>query len=326
MKATDLRTVKFGIGSALISGITWGIDTVLIGIALTMTPFVDVEKAIVFAPFVSTFVHDVFSAIWITLYQMVKGNLSNVFKSMKSRSGLFIMLGALLGGPVGMTCYTLSVKYIGPAYAASLTSVYPAAGAFFAFIFLKEKLEKRAWMGIGLSVFGVIVIGYSSGGNIALQGTFIIGLLCALGTVLGWGLESVICAYGMKDDVTPEEALNIRQLTSAIFYGIIILPLLSAHDVTMAVLKQPSWIVLATTALVGTTSYLFYYSAINLIGAARSTALNITYSMWAILIQIVFLKQPVTIQFVIGSVIVLCGTILVAGNPRAMLDLTEEYN
>lgn len=326
MKATDLRTVKLGIGSALVSGMTWGIDTVLIGIALAMTPFVDMEKAIVLAPFVSTFLHDAFSAIWMILYQIVRGNLSKVFKAMNSRSGHFIMLGALLGGPVGMTCYILSVKYIGPAYAASLTSIYPAAGAFFAFIFLKEKLEKRAWMGIGLSIFGVIVIGYSSGGNIALQGTFIIGLLCALGTVLGWGLESVICAYGMKDDVTPEEALNIRQLTSAIFYGIIILPLLSGHGVTIEVFRHPTWIVLAATALVGTTSYLFYYSAINLIGAARSTALNITYSLWATLIQIVFLKQPVTIQFVLGSVIVICGTILVAGNPKAMLHLSEEYN
>ncbi|MEW8955812.1 DMT family transporter [Clostridium sp.] len=321
MKASNIKDVRLGISSALFSGITWGIDTVLLGIILAKSPFIDTEKAIVFAPFVSTFLHDAFSAIWITLFQIVRGDFKNVIRALRTKSGLFIVLGALLGGPVGMTCYTLSVKYIGPAYAASITSIYPAAGAFFAFLFLKEKLEKRVWMGISLSVIGVILIGYTSAGNISMKAGFALGLICALGTVLGWGLESVICAYGMKEDVTSEQALNIRQLTSAIFYGVIILPLIGGHEVTRSVFSNFSIVYLAITALVGSISYLFYYSAINIIGAARSTALNITYAMWAILIQIVFLKQPVTPQFVLGSLIILSGTILVAGNPKAMLNL-----
>lgn len=321
MRGSNIKDARVGISSALVSGITWGIDTVLLGIILAKSPFIDTEKAIIFAPFVSTFLHDAFSAIWMTLFQIIRGDFSNVLKALRTRSGLFIVLGALLGGPVGMTCYTLSVKYLGPAYAASITSIYPAAGAFFAFLFLKEKLEKRVWMGITLSVIGVIVIGYTSTGNISMKAGFLIGLICALGTVLGWGLESVICAYGMKDDVTAEQALNIRQITSSIFYGVIILPLIGGHDVTLSVFSNISILYLAITALVGTTSYLFYYSAINIIGAARSTALNITYAMWAILIQIVFLKQPVTFQFVLGSLIILSGTILVAGNPKTMLNL-----
>ena len=47
----------------ILSGITWAIETIVLGIALSMTPFVSSEQAIVLAPFASTFLHDLFSAV-----------------------------------------------------------------------------------------------------------------------------------------------------------------------------------------------------------------------------------------------------------------------
>lgn len=314
----NIKSSKQGKGYALISGITWGIDTVLIGIVLAMTPFAEGERAILLAPFVSTFLHDTFSAVWITIYHLIKGEFKTVIKSMKTRSGKFIMLGALLGGPIGMTCYMLSVKYIGAAYAASITSIYPAIGAFFAFVFLKEKMDKRIWFGILLSISGVIILGYQPS-QLASSGNFLLGILFALGTVLGWGLESVICAYGMKEDVTAEHALNIRQLTSGIFYGVIMLPLLKGHFLTLQVMSSKVSLWLILTALVGTTSYMFYYRAINTIGAARSTSLNITYAIWAIIIQVVFFGNSVNAQLIAGCIVTFTGTLLVVGNPLELV-------
>lgn len=48
--------MKYGI----LAGITWALETVILGIALAMTPFVSTEQAIFLAPFVSTFIHDFF--------------------------------------------------------------------------------------------------------------------------------------------------------------------------------------------------------------------------------------------------------------------------
>ncbi|MBU5592520.1 DMT family transporter [Clostridium sp. MSJ-4] len=314
------KSSRMGTGYALISGVTWGIDTVLIGVILTMTSFVETEKAILLAPFISTFLHDLFSSIWVSIYHITRGEFQGVLKALKTRSGRFIMLGALLGGPLGMTCYMLSVKYIGASYAASITSIYPAIGAFFAFIFLKEKLGKRECMGILLSISGVIVLGYQPS-EFTVGGSFLLGILFALGTILGWGLESVICAYGMKEDVTAEQALNIRQLTSAIFYGAIILPIIGGSGIALDVVLSKSVLALILTALVGTTSYMFYYKAINTIGAAKSTSLNITYAIWAIIIQVLFLKAPVSPQLILGCLITFTGTVLVSGSPREMLGL-----
>ena len=43
--------------TGLLSGVLWALDTVILGIALAMTPF---ENAAMLAPIISTFLHDLF--------------------------------------------------------------------------------------------------------------------------------------------------------------------------------------------------------------------------------------------------------------------------
>ena len=88
--------------TGLSAGILWALDTVILGIALAMTPFVSTEQAVFLAPFVSTFVHDFCSSLWMLIYMGIKKQYKNVIRALKTKSGKFIVLGALLGGPVGM--------------------------------------------------------------------------------------------------------------------------------------------------------------------------------------------------------------------------------
>lgn len=324
MSITNLKEARNGTGAALLAGATWGIDTVLIGVVMAMTPFIDTEKSILLAPFVSTFMHDFFSAVWATLYMIIKGQFRNVLKTAKTKGGRFIMLGALLGGPVGMTCYLLSIKYIGAAYTASITAIFPGVGALLAFIFLKEKMNTRVWVGIALSIIGVITLGYLPE-KLNFGSDFLVGISFALGTVFAWGFEGVICAYGMKyGEINSEHAINIRQVTSGLFYGAIIIPFIGGYKLSYQVLTSKVGILLAITALVGTVSYIQYYKAISMIGAARSTALNITYGVWAIIIQALFFKTPISLQLAIGAIVVLIGSMLVAGNPKELIEFDDE--
>ena len=66
--------MRFGI----LAGITWALETVVLGIALAMTPFVSTEQAVFLAPFVSTFLHDACSALWAAIYNGLRGNMSHV--------------------------------------------------------------------------------------------------------------------------------------------------------------------------------------------------------------------------------------------------------
>ena len=49
--------------SGITAGITWALETIILGAALAMSPFCKTEEAIFLAPFVSTFLHDACSAI-----------------------------------------------------------------------------------------------------------------------------------------------------------------------------------------------------------------------------------------------------------------------
>ena len=286
--------------AGIIAGITWAIETIVLGIALAMPPFVSTKQAIVLAPFASPFLHDLFSAIWACIYNGVRGNLHNVVKALKTRSGKFVALAAVIGGPVGMTGYVLSVANMGASIGAVASAIFPAIGAVLAYFFLKEKMSWYRWVFLVLSLLGVYGLSYSPEINIV---NFWLGFAGTLMCAFGWGIEAVIIAKCVQDDaVTDEIALQIRQTTSAIVYGVIILPILRGWGFTASLFNGTGWLIptICIAALFATVSYLFYYRAISQIGASKSMALNITYSAWAVVFSVIFLGNysllnPITI-------------------------------
>jgi len=312
---------KVGVMSGITSAITWGLDTVLIAIILGMSPFLP-DGAVFLAPFITAFLHDAFSAIWTFMYLAFKKQLGNLFKAMKTKSALFVVLAALMGGPVGMTGYLIAVKLIGPSYTAIISSLYPAVGAILAYFILKEKMNKKAWLGLIFAIIGVSIIGYSAGE----AGTSIVGFLCALLCVFGWGSECVICAYGMKgDEVSSEFALQIRQFTSAIVYGVLIVPVVGGIGLSFEILRTSVIWWIGATALSGTISYLFYYKAIYKIGATRAMGLNITYVVWSILFDILINGNAISLKTIVCSIMVIVGVYFVAKAPEVEPEETPEF-
>ncbi len=286
--------------AGIIAGVTWAVETIVLGIALAMTPFVSTEQAVFLAPFVSTFIHDAFSALWSCLWNGARGNLPKVAKALKTKSGRSVALAALIGGPVGMTGYVLSVAYMGASIGAVASAVFPAIGAVLAYFFLKEKMSWYRWIFLILSLLGVYGLSYSPEIHIT---NFWLGFAGTLMCAFGWGIEAVIIAKSVQDDaVTDEIALQIRQTTSALVYGIVILPVMKGWGFTASLFVGTGWLIpiIAAAAFFATVSYLFYYKAISQIGASKSMALNITYSAWAVVFSVLFLKDygllnPVTV-------------------------------
>lgn len=302
-----------GVTSGILSGVLWGLDTAITGLILGKSPFIDTSQAILIAPIVSAFLHDTFSSIWMVLFSLIKGELVKTIKLLKTRSGKFVCVAAIFGGPIGMAAYLMAINYIGAGYTASISAIYPAMGAFFAYIFLKEKLSKTGWLGLCLSILSVIIIGYTP--NSGNPTNFLIGFGCALVCVLGWSLESVICAYGMKDDeVSPTQALQIRQLVSALTYGIIIVPFVGGLGLTKVAVTSDLLVLIVGVALVGTLSYIFYYNAIDKIGPVKATGLNITYSIWAIVFDVILLGGTFTPKLILCSILIIIGSVMVSKN------------
>ena len=299
------------------AGVTWALETIILGIALAMTPFVSTEQAIFLAPFVSTFIHDFCSAIWATIYNGVRGNLGRVWHAaFGTKGGKFVMLAAVIGGPIGMTGYVMAVNYMGASIGAVASAIFPAIGAILAYIFLKEKMQWYRWVFLVATLLGVYGLSYSPDIDVK---NFWLGIIGALMCAFGWGIEAVILAKCMQDpDVKDEYALQIRQTTSAIVYGVVLLPILRGWGFTVSLFTSGTGLLIPTISIAAffeTLSYLCYYKAISSIGASKSMALNVTYAAWAILFTVVILRDtsvltPVTVACAL--IVIVCGILAAA--------------
>lgn len=301
----------------IIAGVAWALETVILGIALSMTPFVSTEQAIFLAPFVSTFIHDAFSAIWAAIYNGARGNLKKVWHAaFGTKGGKFVMLAAVIGGPVGMTGYVLAINYMGASIGAVASAIFPAIGAILAYFFLKEKMQWYRWVFLFATLLGVYGLSYSPEVQIK---DFWLGIIGALMCAFGWGIEAVILAKCMQDpEVKDEYALQIRQTTSAIVYGAVLLPILHGWGFTISLFSGTGWLlpVIALAAFFATLSYLCYYKAISQIGASKAMALNVTYAAWAIVFTVLILGDTsvLTPQTILYSLVVLVFGVLAAAD------------
>ncbi len=295
--------MRYGIGS----GALWGLDTVILALALALNPFATDAHA----SLVSAALHDAICALILLIFMAVRGRLKDTWRAMHTRSGRAVMVAALLGGPIGMSGYLLAIDQIGAGYTAIISTFYPALGTALAVLVLKERMRPRQVIALAVAIGAIIATSYTS---TSVSGSALWGVLGALAAVAGWGCEAVILAWGMRDDaVDNETALQIRETTSGLTYLVLVVPLGGALSSTGQALTSPGAMgLVALAAAAGTASYLFYYKAIDLLGAARAMALNISYSAWAVLFA--FLLQsivPAPVQIVL-CVVILVGTVLAA--------------
>lgn len=296
--------------TGIFAGITWALETVILGLALGMNHFVSSEEAIFLAPFVATFLHDAFSAIYMLLYNTFRGHFRHLLEIRKSSSFKWLIIASVIGGPVGMTGYVLAVKYMGASVGAVVSAIYPAVGTILACIFLKEKVKWYQWIFLCFTLLGVLGLSYSPSLSVD---NFGLGLLGAVMCALGWGMEAVILAKCLKDpSIENAYALNIRQAVSALVYGAVLLPVLGGWHLTIDLFTTGGTILptVVFAAMFASISYLLYYKTIANIGASKAMALNITYTAWAIFFSALLLfdfsaLEPFTLAC--AGVIVICG-------------------
>lgn len=312
--------------TGIFAGVTWAIETVVLGIAMGMMPMITPEEAMFLAPFAATFLHDAFSAVFTFIFNAVRGNIKKLFSVFKNPNVKWLIVASAIGGPIGMTGYVLAVNYMGASVGTVASAVYPAIGTVLACVFLKERVKWYQWIFLLLTLFGVYGLSYSP--TLDVQ-NFWLGLTGAFMCALGWGIEAVVLAKCLKDQsIKNQYALNIRQTVSAVIYGLILLPVLGGWKVTASAFEQGNSIILlpiAIAALAATVSYLFYYKTIAKVGASKAMALNITYTAWAIVFTVILgdtsVINPLTLSCAV--VIVICG-ILAATDVKTLFSKNKE--
>lgn len=292
----------------LLSGFFWGLDTVVLGLSLSAPFILSLGNN---GSLVVTFIHDTFSFLLLMTLISITKKIGSFKSVLFSKSGLAIVVAALLGGPVGMSMYIYSIQLLGPSLSSSISAVYPIIGMFLAVILLKEKVRVHNIAGIIISVFAIILMGVSAISGID---NFELGLITILICAFSWGSEAVIIKAALKDDVSSEVALAIRQMTTTLAYSFIVVPIMGVKPLVSIVASPSIILFILLSGLFGTVSYLSYYKAIDLIGATQAMGLNITYPSWAFIIQFL-LDGSFSPWLFFLSIVIMFGSLLSNDNP-----------
>ena len=311
----NFKKNKFLLGILLgvIVGLAWGLDEVLMGEVGKSSIFSNFELS----PLVTALFHDGFAFFWIALSLVFSKQLVGAFKLLKTKKGLVTIVAAIVGAPVGMSAYLLAIKYAGAPYASSISVIYPGVGAILSYFILKEKLSVRAMVGIAVSLFGSFMLGFNPSADV--PETFFKGVLFALVAVAGWALEGVIVGFAMKKikngehiQATPQQFLCVRYLTSLLSYALV-----GGYEVAGKVISSGLVFKYAGIAILGAITYLAWYKAVDLIGAAMGTALNSTASLWSIIFSALLFGAKITLPLAIWGCVIVLGVFIFAIDPKS---------
>lgn len=305
--------MKWGLAGAIL----WALDTVILSIALSATIFTSTAEAIALASFVSTFFHDTAAAIFMWIFNGVRGKMKKAFNLLKSKPGKLVLVAALLGGPVGMSGYVFAVSQIGAAYTSAISAFYPAFGALLAHFFLKDRLKWYQWIGLVVCMSAIAVVGFNP--DEGVPGNWALGVTAALLAVFGWGSEANIISYALRFGEADEECcLQIRYTTSALVYAIIIMPVVGGYAFAGQVLFDSALPIIALAGCCGAASYTCYYTAIHKIGAAKGMAINVSYSGWTIPISFILLGTIPTTVGIVCAIVIIIGAIMAATDVKEL--------
>jgi drug/metabolite transporter (DMT)-like permease len=289
----------------LLGAIFWAMETILLTAAMKHSTLTQMD--VFSASLTAAACHDLLSGGYLLLYLGKKRK--KIIPTIQSSGGRKIMLAALLGGPVGMSGYLLAIEHAGASLATSVSALYPAIGAFFSLLFLRERLRNDQVFGLLICVTGTVLLGIGSGGNEMTLLGFLFALLCAV----SWGSEAVICSSGMKqNEISSEIAISLRQLTSGLTYLLVLVPVFHLGSCIKIMLHSMGFVFLLLAALCGTTSYLCYYRAIRCLGPSKAMAINVTYTVWVIVLEAVWMQRVPGLRSIICAVCISLGSVLTA--------------
>lgn len=295
----------------LFAGILWAFDTVVLSIALSSTVFFTTEQAIALASVVSAFLHDAIAAVFMTVFNAIRGKLGKMWRLFRSKPGKLVVVAACLGGPVGMLGYVYAVSQIGAAYASAISAFFPAYGALIAHFFLKERLKPYQWGGLFACLIAVAVIGFNP--DEAITGNWVLGVGAALLAVFGWGTEANIISYALRFGEADEECcLQIRYITSTLVYLVVVLPIVGGLIFAGEVLMSSAMPLIVIAGIAGAGSYTCFYIGIHRIGAAKTMPLDVSYSAWTIPISFVMLGTVPTPLGIVCAIVIILGAVVAA--------------
>jgi drug/metabolite transporter (DMT)-like permease len=258
-----------------------------------------------------TLTRSVIATAGMTVLLLVRGRWPAI---RREDYGLVIWL-SILAIPLNQFLYLYGMKFTIPANAALLYSTTPIIVLLFARWMLGERLTGKKIAGVTIGIAGVTIVILERG--VSASGTYLFGNVVVFIAVLAWALYAV----GGKQLIARYGAIEASALTM-IGGTIVFLPfgLVSAVNFPFSRLTTADWCEIAYLGIATSVfSYLLWYYALGRIEAGKAAVFSNLQPVLTTVLALVILGQGVTLPFVVGGTLALCGVVIVqirTGSPE----------
>lgn len=294
------------------SGFFWAVNGIILSLLTGSEYLKNYSVGILFfLPLVFAGFNDLFAGIFVLGYNGVFRKLKLILPALKTKTGKMVCFAGLIGGPVGQCSYIMGISLAGSAYAIPISALCPMFGTILSAVFLKEKVNLKTFLCVLGCIVGTFILSYTKpAGNYPY---FYLGILFSVIASFSWGLEATIVNFANKEELEEEIILNIREIVSGLTILFLVLPFLrlfSGFVVTIRHFEILKYLIFS--GFFAGLSYLLYYKSMKLNGVSKGMALNSTFSVWSVILSVLFLSTSLTVTLFIGVLIVTLSIIVLS--------------
>lgn len=190
---------------------------------------------------------------------------------------------------------------IGSAANASLLGNFEiAATTVIALLLFKEKVSVRLWTAIGLVTISSIILSFEGMGSFEFSG----GSLLVLAATACWGFENN-CTRNISDRST-YQIVTIKGIGSG--FGAFVIAFMFGETLPNATILL---LIMALGYVAYGLSIFTYIRAQRTLGAAKTSAYYAVAPFMGVLLSVFFLKEKISLNFIIALIIMIAGTALI---------------
>ncbi|GGE61195.1 DMT family transporter [Priestia taiwanensis] len=218
----------------------------------------------------------------------------------------YLIIGAL-NAAIPFTLISTASLHLNASIMAIINSMTPLFTALIVWLWLKEKLGVRKWIGIMVGIIGVLfLVGWSP---ISFTPEVIIAIiLCILSTVF-YGIGGV---YAKKafNGVQPLLVAFGQQIGASF----LLIPFTLFHLPTSASTITPTvvWSVVCLALLCTAIGYLLYFYLITSVGPTKALSVTFLVPLFGMIWGVVFLNEQINIGMIAGLMVILISIFLIS--------------
>jgi len=231
-----------------------------------------------------------------------------------ARSDLKLVLLAAATIFVNQICFVYSLQIGQASTLALLFGTTPVFVALLGLALRHDRLQRSFWAGAAITFLGVVLIGFGTGGGISADYR---GILLGLATALTWASYTIA--------VAPLLRLYSPYRISALVLGIgwiplalVSIPQVSAQEFSFG---WKAWVGFGY-AVIGPLflTTILWFTAVNIVGAARASLFNNIQPFFAVLFAILLLSEKLRPLEIAGGVLIFAGIALERIRRRPLAD------